>query len=56
VLRFRNELAAIPDLRGSLAATTWQAIQFLAAGAGGEEGPISIADAAQALLEGAPAR
>jgi hypothetical protein len=54
VLRFRNELAAIADLRGSLAATAWQAMQFLADVAGAKEGPVSIAEAAQALLGGPP--
>jgi hypothetical protein len=55
VLRFRNELAAIPDLRQNAAATAWQAMQFLADIAGAKEGPVSIAEAAQALLGGAPA-
>jgi len=55
VLRFRNELAAIPDLRQNAAATAWQTMQFLADIAGAKEGPVSIAEAAQALLGGAPA-
>jgi hypothetical protein len=55
VLRFRNEMAAIPDLRQNAAATAWQTMQFLADVAGAKEGPVSIAEAAQALLGGVPA-
>jgi hypothetical protein len=54
VLRFRNELASIPDLRENLAAAAWQVMQFLADIAGAKEGPVSITEAAQALLGGPP--
>jgi hypothetical protein len=55
VLRFRNELASNSELRQKVAATAWQAMQFLALAAGAEKGAVPISEAAQALLDaGAP--
>jgi hypothetical protein len=50
VLRFRNELASNSELRGKVAGTAWQAMQFLAQAGGANEGAVLINEAAQALL------
>ena len=55
VLRFRNELEPTAELRQNLAATAWQVMQFLAVVAGTKDGAVPLTDAAQALLDGAPA-
>ena len=55
VLRFRNELVANAELRQNLAATAWQVMQFLALVTGAKDGAVTPADAARALLDGAPA-
>ena len=52
VLRFRNELKSIAELRQNLAATAWQNMQFLAVVGHTKDGTVPLADAAQALLGG----
>ena len=55
VLRFRNELKPVAELRQNLAATAWQVMQFLAVVAHAKDGAVPLTDAAQALLGGGPA-
>jgi len=56
VLRFRNELETNAELRQNLAATAWEVMRFLAAVTSAKNGgAVPLADAARALLAGAPA-
>jgi hypothetical protein len=55
VLRFRNELKPVAELRQNLAATAWQVMQFLSVMAHAKDGAVTLTDAAQALLGGGAA-
>jgi hypothetical protein len=55
VLRFRNELKPVADVRQNLAATAWQVMQFLSVVAHIKDGAVPLTDAAQALLGGGSA-
>jgi hypothetical protein len=55
VLRYRNELAANAALQQKMTQEAWRAMQFFAEMANVKGGEVSIADAAHALLEAAPA-